>query len=110
MEKEIDVFSTSFAQQRLWFLDRLEPGNSTYNIAQAFRLSGRLQQPALEQSLNEIARRHETLCTTFVEIEGEPAQIIGAPSHQPLNVINLLGIPDGERAAVSWIPLIENSL
>ena len=97
MEKEIVVFPTSFAQQRLWFLDQLEPGNSTYNIAQAFRLSGRLQPEALERSLNEIVRRHETLRTTFVEIEGEPAQIIGAPSHQPLNVINLLGIPAGRR-------------
>lgn len=97
MKKEIVVFPTSFAQQRLWFLDQLEPGNSTYNIAQAFRLSGRLQPEALERSLNEIVRRHETLHTTFVEIEGEPMQIIGAPSHQPLNVINLLGIPAGER-------------
>ncbi len=97
MEKEIVVFPTSFAQQRLWFVDQLEPGNSTYKIAQAFRLSGRLQPEALERSLNEIVRRHETLRTTFVEIEGEPAQIIGAPSHQPLNVISLLGIPAGER-------------
>jgi amino acid adenylation domain-containing protein len=97
MEKEIVVFPTSFAQQRLWFLDRLEPGNSTYNVAQAFRLTGQLQRTALERSLNEIVRRHETLRTTFVEIEGEPAQIIGAPSHQPLNVIDLLGIPAGKR-------------
>jgi amino acid adenylation domain-containing protein len=94
---EEEVFPTSFAQQRLWFVDQLEPGNSTYNIAQAFRLSGRLQPEALERSLNEIARRHETLRTTFVEIEGEPAQIIHAPAPRPLNRIDLLGIAAGDR-------------
>ncbi len=92
-----EVFPASFAQQRLWFVDQLEPGSSNYNIAQAFRLSGRLRPEALERSLNEIVRRHETLRTTFVENEGEPAQIIGAPSHQPLNVIDLSGIPAVER-------------
>ncbi|OGQ77555.1 MAG: hypothetical protein A3F90_11830 [Deltaproteobacteria bacterium RIFCSPLOWO2_12_FULL_60_19] len=92
-----DVFPTSFAQQRLWFLDRLEPGGSTYNVAQAFRLSGWLQQPALERSLNEIARRHEILRTTFVEMEGAPVQLIGPPRDQPLKVISLLQLPAGDR-------------
>ena len=49
----------SFAQQRLWFLDQLEPGSSVYNMSGAFRVSGRLDAAALERSLNEIVRRHE---------------------------------------------------
>jgi amino acid adenylation domain-containing protein len=97
MEKEVFVFPTSFGQQRLWFLDQLAPGGSTYNIAQVFSLSGPLQQTALERSLNEIVRRHETLRTTFVEIEGEPAQIIGPPWDEPLKVISLWQLPAGDR-------------
>ncbi|GAB4412234.1 MAG: hypothetical protein Fur0044_06450 [Anaerolineae bacterium] len=66
----------SFAQQRLWFLDQLEPGSSAYNIPLVFRLSGPLDRNALEQSLAEIIRRHEILRTTFAAVEGEPYQVI----------------------------------
>src|SRR5215212_4791802 len=55
----------SFAQQRLWLLDQLVPGNPFYNVPSALRLSGPLDGPALERSLSEITRRHETLRTTF---------------------------------------------
>ena len=54
----------SFAQQRLWFLDQLEPGSAVYNIAGAFRIAGILDLGVLQQSLEEIVRRHETLRTT----------------------------------------------
>src|SRR5256885_6285329 len=64
----------SCAQQRLWFLDQLEPGNPVYNLCQAMRLSGTLNLPALERSLGEIIRRHEVLRTNFVAIEGNPVQ------------------------------------
>ena len=57
----------SFAQQRLWFFDQLEPGLSAYNIPAAVRLKGPLNLAALEQSLNEIVKRHESLRTTFRE-------------------------------------------
>ncbi|NJN95981.1 MAG: non-ribosomal peptide synthetase, partial [Anaerolineales bacterium] len=66
----------SFAQQRLWFLDQLEPGSSAYNIPTAFHLSGPLDMAALEQSLAEIIHRHEILRTTFSIVEGEPWQAI----------------------------------
>ncbi|WP_017717583.1 non-ribosomal peptide synthetase [Kamptonema formosum] len=69
-------FPLSFAQQRLWFLDQLEPGNSTYNETTALRLQGVLNVPALGASLNEIVRRHEILRTTFATVGGEPVQII----------------------------------
>ena len=74
----------SFAQQRLWVLDQLEPGNPAYNMHVALRLSGRLSAEALEQSLSEILRRHEALRTTFRTIDGQPAQVV-SPAH-PLHV------------------------
>ncbi len=76
---QAEVYPLSFAQQRLWFLDRLEPGNPAYNISLAVNLQGELDVILLEQSLNEIVRRHETLRTTFTTVNGQPVQII-APS------------------------------
>src|SRR5205823_1058913 len=64
----------SYAQQRLWFIDQLEPGSAAYNIPSAVRLRGRLDEAALERSLNEIVRRHEVLRTSFPSRDGEPRQ------------------------------------
>src|SRR5439155_26190159 len=69
----------SFAQQRLWFLDQLEPGLPSYNILSAVRLIGQLDAAALQQAINEIVRRHEALRTTFTAKDGHPVQVI-APS------------------------------
>jgi amino acid adenylation domain-containing protein len=66
----------SFAQQRLWLLDRLIPLGSVYNIQHALRLSGELDQTALQSALNEVARRHEVLRTRFGMQDGEPVQVI----------------------------------
>jgi alpha-ketoglutarate-dependent taurine dioxygenase/acyl carrier protein len=66
----------SFAQQRLWLIDQLEPGSPVYNVPVAVRLAGRLDVAALTQTLNEIVRRHEVLRTTFVAEGGVPAQVI----------------------------------
>ena len=66
----------SFAQQRLWFIDQLEPDSPYYNIPVAFRLTGRLDTKALERTLNEILRRHEVLRTVFVTANGQPRQVI----------------------------------
>lgn len=74
--RDSDHFPLSFAQQRLWFLDQLEPGNPLYNNPSAIRLSGRLDLKALELSLNEIIRRHEILRTTFTAVDGQPVQVI----------------------------------
>src|SRR5215217_8910476 len=62
----------SFAQERLWFLNQLEPESPAYNEARAFRLTGILNVAALERTLNTIVQRHETLRTKFVMIEGVP--------------------------------------
>jgi amino acid adenylation domain-containing protein len=66
----------SFAQRRLWFLESVTRGEALYNIPVAHRLKGKLDIVALENSINEIIRRHETLRTRFMEIEGEPLQVI----------------------------------
>jgi len=89
----------SFAQQRLWFLDQLAPGNLFYNIPMAVRLTGELDVEALEQSLNEILRRHEVLRTTFRAEGGKPVQIIAPELPLPLLVEDLSHLPETEREA-----------
>jgi amino acid adenylation domain-containing protein len=69
----------SFAQQRLWFLDQLEPGSSVYHLPLALRLSGPLNVEALESSLHEIVVRHEALRTVFPLQQGVPSQQITEP-------------------------------
>jgi amino acid adenylation domain-containing protein len=66
----------SFAQERLWFLDRMQPGSAMYNIPAAQRLRGALDTAALERALGEIVRRHEALRTVFAEQDGAPVQVI----------------------------------
>src|SRR5206468_243517 len=68
----------SFAQQRLWFLARLDGNKSCYNVPMAMRLSGRLHRAALLSALTAIVERHEVLRTRFVEIDGTPYQSIGS--------------------------------
>lgn len=68
--EEVFVFRASFAQQRLWFLDQLIPGNTIYNVPTAIRLTGLLNCTALQQALQEIVCRHETLRTRFGILEG----------------------------------------
>lgn len=77
--RESNAFPLSFAQQRLWFFDQLEPGNPIYNICSVGRLKGNLNAIALEQTFNEIIKRHEVLRTTFTTADGQPVQVI-APS------------------------------
>ena len=66
----------SFAQQRLWFLEQLEPGGSAYNINQLLRLSGPLNEEAFQKALNAIVARHEAMRTIFAWQDGEPVQVI----------------------------------
>mgnify|MGYP005837764035 CR=1 FL=1 len=86
----------SFAQQRLWFLDQLEPGNPFYNVPGAVRLKGSLNVAALEQSFNEIVRRHEALRTTFTLVEGQPVQVIAPDLTLTLPVVDLQELPEAE--------------
>ncbi|WP_310489900.1 amino acid adenylation domain-containing protein, partial [Chamaesiphon sp. VAR_69_metabat_338] len=95
----------SFAQQRLWFLDRLMPNHPFYNIPLALNLTGSLAKPplcgidtaALEQTFNEIVRRHEALRTKIAIDAGQPVQVICPTLTIPLPVIDLQQLPPAER-------------
>ena len=89
----------SFAQQRLWFLHQLEPESFAYNMFIALRLTGRLDTDALEQSVNEIARRHESLRTVFRHLDGQPVQTILPEIKLPVTVLDLQDLPEEKREA-----------
>ncbi|BAY12154.1 non-ribosomal peptide synthetase [Calothrix sp. NIES-2098] len=95
--EEVFVFPASFAQQRLWFLDQLNPGNSIYNVPTAIRLTGSLNLAALEQTFNEIVRRHEVFRTTFTVLDGQPLQVIAPNLTIPVNVLDLEQLPIDKR-------------
>ncbi|HEU4435060.1 MAG TPA: condensation domain-containing protein, partial [Pyrinomonadaceae bacterium] len=97
--EDVFVFPVSFAQQRLWFLDQLQPGDPTYNIFAAARLKGRLDITALRSSLNEVVRRHESLRTTFAEVEGQTVQIVTSDVSVDLPVISLAHLDANDRDA-----------
>jgi amino acid adenylation domain-containing protein len=90
----------SFAQQRLWFVEQLRPGSPAYNIPVAVRLDGRLDVRALEQSLNEIVRRHEVLRTNFRSLNGEPVQVIQSFTPESLAVNDLSTLPEAARESL----------
>jgi amino acid adenylation domain-containing protein/FkbM family methyltransferase len=87
----------SFAQQRLWFLNQLEPDSPFYNVTTAVRITGALDVAALEQTFNEIVRRHETLRTTFASVGGQPVQVIAPRMVLELPVLSLEQLPEAER-------------
>ena len=93
--------SLSFAQQRLWLIDQLEPGNAMYNSPVALRLTGCLNVTALERTLSEIVRRHELLRTTFSVIDDQPVQVVAPPSALTLPIVDLSELPKAKRELVA---------
>jgi amino acid adenylation domain-containing protein len=89
----------SFSQQRIWFLSQLKQGKAAYNIPVAVRLTGRLNVSALEQSIQEIIRRHESLRTSFLEVDGLPVQIISSSTEFLISVCDLQDMPEQECEA-----------
>jgi non-ribosomal peptide synthetase component F len=89
----------SFAQQRLWFIDRLEPGSSAYLVPHALRLRGRLDARAMQGALTEVARRQESLRTVFRETGGDPVQVVLPPAPVPLPLVDLSGLDAEAREA-----------
>ncbi|PYV78552.1 MAG: non-ribosomal peptide synthetase, partial [Acidobacteria bacterium] len=87
----------SYAQQRLWFIDQLEPGNSLYNISAMYRMWGPLDLGALRKTMNEIVRRHESLRTIFRNDEGQPVQLIVPKLELPLPVTVRTGLSPEAR-------------
>ena len=96
-----DTAPASFAQERLWFLDRLEPGRATYNVPLAGELRGPIDPAALAAALEALAWRHEPLRTVFAEVEGRPVQRILAPSPVAFTAVDLGRLaPAAAEAAV----------
>ncbi|MGD0900818.1 MAG: condensation domain-containing protein, partial [Thermoguttaceae bacterium] len=92
-------FPLSFAQQRLWLLDRLDPGNPVYNIPLAMRLSGPLDLDALGRTFNEVVARHESLRTKIIVVDDQPVQVVEAARPQNLAMVDLEHVKPAEREA-----------
>lgn len=91
------IFPTSFAQQRLWFVDQLNPGTSAYNLPRAFRLTGSLHTENLHKSLQSIIFRHSSLRTIFTSVEGEPSQIVLDALELELPLMDLSPLTTAEK-------------
>ncbi len=89
----------SFAQQRLWLIDQLEPGSAAYNVPFALRLNGRLDVPALARGVGEIVRRHEILRTCFPIVDDRPCQRIDPPRAFALPIVDLRDAPAADAIA-----------
>ena len=89
----------SFAQERAWFLQRLEPSSRAYQFQDLIRLDGELDRHALRRALGKIVRRHRILRTTFPWGDGGPIQVIHPPRKARLPLVDLTGLPEGEREA-----------
>jgi surfactin family lipopeptide synthetase A len=91
----------SFAQQRLWFLDQLEPNSAFYHVGGAVRLEGTLNITALEQSLKEIINRHEALRTNFIMVNGQATQIIHPTINWQLSVVDCQNLTDTQSLEIA---------
>ena len=91
------AFPLSFAQQRLWFLQRLDPESCTYNIRRRFRLRGKLNVRALQWSFDNLIQRHEVLRTTFAIRDGEAVQIVHPAAPASVSLTDLRGNDVSQR-------------
>jgi amino acid adenylation domain-containing protein len=99
MSEDSYIFPVSFAQQRLWLLDRIAPGNPFYNIPLVIPIKASLDVPALEKALNAVVARHESLRTTFRVIDDEPAQVVHPRMELKIPVTDLRSLSVAEREA-----------
>ncbi|HEU4452939.1 MAG TPA: amino acid adenylation domain-containing protein, partial [Longimicrobium sp.] len=86
----------SFAQERMWLLDQLEPGSAAYNMPGALRLAGEVDAAVLERALGEVAARHEALRTRFAVVDGRPMQVVEPPAPFALPVRDLRALAPAE--------------
>src|SRR6185369_14404099 len=104
MNTEHYVFPVSFAQQRLWFLDQLEPGSPFYNLPQVISIKGDLNVDALQRTINEIVSRHEALRTTFADGPAGPTQIIAKTLAITVPIRDLTALaPSAHEAMISTL-------
>ena len=106
--EEVFLFPLSFAQQRLWFLQQMNPQSSAYNMPVASRLVGKLNGTALEQALNAIVQRHEVLRTTFQMIDAQPMQVISSHGALVLPLLDLTHLPETTRESEAHRFAVEN--
>jgi amino acid adenylation domain-containing protein/non-ribosomal peptide synthase protein (TIGR01720 family) len=97
MSNEAFVFPTSYAQQRLWFLDQLVPVNAFYNVDVALRIRRDIRPDVLQRAVNETIRRHESLRTVFRAVRGEPAQVVLPELEIDLRLEDLSAMEHEER-------------
>jgi amino acid adenylation domain-containing protein len=97
VDPNASVFPVSFAQERLWFIDQLEPFSSTYNVPTTLRLSGPVNTEALREAIYRLAERHEAFRTTFAVVDGLPAQVVALEPSIELDHIDLTHLPESER-------------
>jgi amino acid adenylation domain-containing protein len=102
-----DSAPLSFAQQRLWFLNQLEPESASYNQPKAIRLTGALDEKALQKAFDHVLARHEALRTTFGVVDGVPVQVIAESCSIDLPVADLRALPDVTRDAEAQRLLVE---
>ena len=97
--RRMKTYPLSFAQQRLWFIHRMDPGSAAYNSANAIRMIGEIDKNALERSLSEIIRRHEVLRTIFPERDGEPVQQVFPSEAVRIPLIDFRGLDNPEESS-----------
>ncbi|HLJ35232.1 MAG TPA: amino acid adenylation domain-containing protein, partial [Ktedonobacteraceae bacterium] len=91
------MFPLSFAQERLWFLDQLDPGNAAYTISAQLHIEGKLLVKALQDSVHALVQRHANLRTTFVTLQGHPEQAIASSLNVPLSVLDFSELHGAEQ-------------
>ena len=107
--EEEEPYPLSFAQQRLWFLDQMEPDSPTYNVPTAMRINGSINVEALRKTLDALVVRHEVLRTTFASVDGSPVQVITESRSVELPVIDLREWPPAEREVEAQRLIVEHT-
>ena len=102
--REFEVHPLSFFQERIWLLDRLDPGNTSYNMPTLFRVPAACTTAVIERALNELVRRHEILRTTLHLRDGVPEQRVAHKLALKLDVVDLRALPEGRRQE-EWLKL-----
>ncbi|HEX5603948.1 MAG TPA: amino acid adenylation domain-containing protein, partial [Pyrinomonadaceae bacterium] len=106
--EDVFLFPLSFAQQRLWFLQQMNPESAAYNMPVASRLLGKVNVKAFEQALNEIVQRHEVLRTTFQMVEAQPMQVISSGARLVLPLFDLTHLAETARETEAHRLAVEN--
>ena len=100
-------FPTSLDQERLWFIDQMEPGNPAYNIHSSCRLFGRMDPDLMRRAVNASIARHEILRTTFRVVDGRPVQVVAPQLEIDLPVVDLQHVPEAEREKAALAAAVE---